>query len=138
MNKVFKLTIALLLAASLQSTAQNIMNDTLVWESNQVKDKSSGSQFELSSQFKTYGSKKIEWLQKANTVKKVFEVSSIEGSWTEINSNGEVSFLILTENLKGRITFKRSMGNPTVEFSFIRNGAETMPFEFSINSVHPN
>jgi|JI10StandDraft_1071094.scaffolds.fasta_scaffold00858_14 hypothetical protein len=120
------------LLCSIKLSAQSIVTQTLIWETSEIKNKATGDQFALASQIITTATN-IEWIQGGN--KKVFVIADTIGTWQDIQQDGQMIFVIKSE-FESSITFRRTNGTVSIEFSFKKGGVDAMPVEFAISSVH--
>src|SRR6186713_2719182 len=85
---------AILIFISLHTSAQTqpVTQDTLTWQVNTLTDLAADSTANFSCTFITYGTSRIVWLQKEGTFVTEFNVSSVQGTWADVQQPGSITY----------------------------------------------
>jgi hypothetical protein len=127
----------MLLSASWSVYAQSysIANDTLSWKVTKLFNLANQETVNLDSEFITQGPNSIKWLQENGG--KVFEFSVVEmqGSWANLNEDGEVVYIVSLMGNDNKIKFQRVDGQLKISMEFIKDGENSMPYVFSVSKI---
>ena len=104
--------ILLLFFVLVQATAfaqtANPLSDTLRWNASGYTDQKTNALIQKSCQFVTYGSSKIDWVQKGGALTYTLTVNSVSGNWTDANTNGSITYNVTLDQFTGTLTIVRS------------------------------
>jgi len=128
-----------LMLTRFQAAAQtlSVTQDTLQWHVSALFDQAADSTGSFSCSFITYGQGRILWLQKEGTYSTEFSVSSAEGSWSNIQQPGSVTYHVSCFGKHGDLIFMRSQSGTSIRMVFLENNVNTMPLEFQVTSITP-
>jgi hypothetical protein len=108
-----QIVIVLFAAISFDVYAQATVNpqtDTIRWSSLQFTDLNTNISVDGQFQFLTYGSSKIEWVQRNGKLVYTFSVSKVEGNWADANADGSIIYTIKLNEMTGTLSISRSAG----------------------------
>jgi hypothetical protein len=108
-----QIVIVLFAAISFDVYAQSTVNpqtDTIRWSSSEFTDKNTNVSVDGQFQFLTYGSSKIDWVQKNGKLVYTFSVSKVEGTWADVNADGSITYTIKLNEMTGTLSISRSAG----------------------------
>lgn len=92
-----------------QATA-NPQTDTIRWTSLEFTDQNTNISADGQFQFLTYGSGKIDWVQKNGKLVYTFSVSKVEGNWVDVTVDGRITYTITLNEMTGTLSISRSAG----------------------------
>lgn len=87
--------------------AQDIKTEVLKWSSEEFLEEEKNSFFDHESYFLTHGSDSVIWYQKQGTYVNTFEVTSVEGSWSDVSKKGSIIYHIRFNDKSGFFKFQR-------------------------------
>jgi hypothetical protein len=111
---------------------EDISRDTIEWHSEQAYNFKNQEQFQFVSYFKSFGESKVEWIQKSGSLVHTFIVDLVDGTWTNIQSNGEVVFNIRYEDKPGKITFSKSDNGTVVLLDLTNADPNGISYRFDV------
>jgi hypothetical protein len=132
MNKII-LSIVLCLICCC-SIAQSVESQNLRWNVTGFHNKTNGDNVSLTSYFET-SPQLIRWIQKNGSVIYDFQVTGKAGSWSDVNSDGEITFNVIFREHSGTIRFARQQGSITIEPNILKSGSNMLPYNFSVSTV---
>jgi len=112
------LFILLIAAVQMPVMAQstNPQQATIRWNASGFTDQATNVTVQKPCQFIVYGSSKIEWVQKGGSLVYTFLVTSVSGTWTDVNTNGTLTYQVTLDGTSGSIQVSRS-GNVTISLN---------------------
>jgi len=115
----------------------NLASDTVVWTVDRFKSNGDNQVTMQESFFITYGSSKIDWIQKVNALEKfyAFQINSSSGGWNDPALDGQKLYQVTFQNKTGSIEMSREGSVIRVIIKFIADGVNTMPYEFFVTQV---
>lgn len=117
---------------------QDIMNDTLVWNVVEVKQRATNESFSKSDLVTVYGSNKIVWEQTEVGRSYSFTIEDINGEWEDLDEDGQIDYDVRIDDSTGVITFKRSDQALSIAFDLKRGEKITYPFLLIVASIQSN
>jgi hypothetical protein len=132
---LFTLTFCTMTFASFQGTAQDISQQTLSWRTDQVLDLQTNASISMKCTFKTIGASKVEWIQKNGSLKTIYNVTSIQGSWPNISQTGSVTYVLERNGKSFKMLMEKSGPNVSVTLDFSKPGEFTSVRRFRVISV---
>ncbi len=120
-----------------QSTSGlDISKDNIGWNAvNAVNQSNTQDAFTYTGSFVTYGNQKMDWRQKNGSKVYSYSVSSIEGTWQNLNQDGQLVFHLQNSTVNGTATFARVSGQVTVHLKLYVKGNADTDYVFSIGSI---
>ena len=125
----------MLLLASSSVFSQNIQTSTVEWNCASTFTASSGTFADEISKVVS-NPQQITWYDAEGVARQTFAVTSANGSWTNVASNGSIQFIVSSGANRGTVQFERSAGATTIKILIISE-AETEVYELSVNTVTP-
>ncbi len=121
--------------ASGSSYAQTInpQSDTLQWNASGFTDQDADTTIVKACQFKSYGSNKIEWIQKNGSMTYTLTATAMEGTWTNVNSDGSLVYTVAFNGMTGTLTMARS-GSLSITLH-LTGAADTINLVYTITNV---
>jgi hypothetical protein len=116
-------------------SAQNITTQTLRWNVATTQEINTGKHTESADQIVSYGNTRIEWQDPKGAVKKTFTITDINGSWTNVQSNGSVLYEVSIGEQQGTVTFIRTSGELTVRIILLKGEEDADLYEMSITDI---
>jgi hypothetical protein len=137
MNRVIIFIAVFLTAIISDARAQSLSptQDTLVWQVDQITDILSDTIMSYQASFESYGSQRIEWIQQQSNPT-VFEIESVDGSWTDVESNGTLAYSIHYQNKAGEMSVTRSTNGIVISLRFNAEGIVPMNLQFRVTAVN--
>jgi hypothetical protein len=86
----------------------NPSSDTIRWNSAGFTDQNTNVLVQKTCQFITYGSSKIDWIQKGGKLTYTFNITGINGTWTDANTDGTITYNVSFEDFSGSLVINRS------------------------------
>jgi len=133
MNLLRLLTVAaFFVAAMTNGNAQNIESDTIQWNSTNFVDLlADNTAVAVPCQFITKGISSLEWVQANGSYICTMQITSKDGSWTDLNNDGSITYNVTLDQIPGRVTLSRS-GN-SLKLLLDLNGASHIKNEYTIS-----
>ncbi len=130
------IAIVLLSLAFDVTQAQNISADDINWTAVKAVNQADHSAFEYSCSFITHGNQSIDWSQNSGQLVTHYEVISVDGTWTKISRDGQVTYHVRNGNISGSITFARVDDQLSVHLQLAVDGVPDQDYTFSISSAN--
>lgn len=126
-------TVIALVALYAAAYAQNIQASTLEWRSTSSSTIDTGS---LVNEFTRVVSSatEITWYDEQNTPRKVMTITGVIGSWTNISSNGAITYNVNAGEQSGIVQFWKVDGYTRIRIHMTGEG-ESVAYELSITNV---
>ncbi|MFZ6011190.1 MAG: hypothetical protein ACOYXT_12660 [Bacteroidota bacterium] len=131
MKKIIALIITAFAAWS--ADAQDIKTSSLNWTAGELTDLKTGKTKAYSGVFETSSEQSVVWKQKAATT--TFQVTGMEGSWTDVKTDGKVIFQVDSEGITGTLTLERSSSGTFVTLDLDLGSGSTMKHRYRIEKV---
>lgn len=128
------LAIILFLFTTHLSAAQNIASVPLRWLSSSSLDLKNNETGTASSEFISRQTE-ILWKQKSGQSVKHFEIVSVEGAWTDVGSEGAITFHVTEEQASGIVTFERTSSGIFVTLDFTAYRVTAIKRRFQIATI---
>lgn len=144
MKNIFIAFISLLTITCFSKQAQaqtNIATDTIEWTASPYIDSNQDSSvYQGNSVFIVYGVKKIRWIQftKSDHLKKIIsknvmlKITGTEGSWADVNVDGQQIYQIKIKDDPGMVRIKRSGLGCVVHIEWTDNGNKKSVYDFEV------
>ncbi len=113
-----------LLLSSLIVSAQDIKTDRITWKVNQGNDTAAKKNFAYNCVFKTDSDGKILWLQKNGTFNIEYSILSVEGSWTDVNKSGKITYNLTEDGGDARLQFEKSGSGTAITLVILPEGTK--------------
>ena len=121
--------------SSFPAAAQNVSQETLSWQADQVTDLQTNASVSMKCIFKTIGDGQVEWIQKNGTLKTTYNVTTAQGSWSNISQPGTITYTLARNGKTFKMILERSGPDITVTLDFSKAGEFTAVRRFRIVSV---
>ncbi len=115
--------------------AQSVTTQTLRWNASGFKDLVSGETVAVASQFVTYGQQQVEWVQGNGSFISTYTITSVTGSWANVNNDGSIVYNIAGNELTGQLTFARTTTGILVQLTFTSGTTSTIQHSYTITSI---
>jgi hypothetical protein len=138
MNTIITGFICALTVFGYAQTNSPIIQQTITWSVDSLRDVSHNQVASFSCQFKTLQSEKISWIQQNGNYTLDFTINSISGTWLNINNDGLLEYSVSHQGKVGIIKIESFGGKKLISFSFLENGINTMPYVFEVVSFTIN
>lgn len=126
--------IAVILFTGYSIHAQDLSKSKIQWNSNKFIDLLSNDIINKSVQFITYDNTKIEWIQKNGSIVYSFKIISINGNWSDVNTNGSISFGVAFDGITGSFSFSRIDDVIKIRLD-LKGGAGDIKNEYTITNA---
>jgi hypothetical protein len=113
----------------------SLSQDTISWKVESFNDVNSGELVSITSEFVSYQTNAIQWIQKNGEYVMDFTITAIEGTWSNPQENGRIVYRVKYGTQPGTITIQRTNGVTTILTDFQMDGKNVMPFSFKISSI---
>ncbi len=137
MMKPATILFLLLLLCSISGYGQDISQTPITWTINHGLDLRSNSNFSYQCTFHTSSSDSLVWSQNAGSFVSTFTVSSRNGTWTDVNSTGSMTYNVVLEGSTGTILFERTASGLFVTMDFPKNDPQGSWIKFQVSSISP-
>jgi hypothetical protein len=107
--KAILTTIVIIAACSMSVQAQDIATSNLKWTANRSIDLHSSTNFNVVSNIITLSNVAIEFERGGSTMH--FDVTGVEGTWTNVQETGSILFHVGFQNAQGKIVIERVDGD---------------------------
>ena len=114
----------------------NPQTDTLSWGYASVQDFTSNETITLPGKFVVYAKSRIEWIQNNGADTKAFTITSAQGTWSDAQTNGIITYQITAGESTGTVTITRTTAECRLEL-VLHNPKRPNPltYHFTINNV---
>jgi hypothetical protein len=114
-------------------SAQDILKQKTAWYSAKATDELNNNQeISLQSTFTIDGENTIRWEQNGGAKIYNFTILSVDSQWKNTEQNGVVRYEVEAKGKRGIITVGRVSNLLEISMEFLQDGANTMPFTFTI------
>lgn len=120
---------------SFPTLSQNIATSTLTWVAERGTDLSTASTLDMKCSFITKNNTSVEWIQKKGEKRSEYEVTAVEGSWTDVSSNGAITYTLMRNGKPCKMTLERTGSGTFITMDFSKEGEYTSRYRFQIISV---
>lgn len=117
--------------------AQNISTSNLKWKVDSLLDLRSNERFVYNCNFETTGHGSIVWNQNGGFISSM-TVDSATGSWTNVQTNGSITFSIQYEEEPGTIRFERVGSRCIIRLILGDPGQPTLQHEYIVSLITSN
>jgi hypothetical protein len=128
------LFLALCVVGWMTTEAQQISTDTLTWNVDGLIDVVTQTETSYTCQFTTLASSSVDWAQKAGAKVYQFTVSSTEGTWSDISSDGQFTYYVNFHSYSGSLVFARSSGETTIWLTLNADGQQGINEKFIVTT----
>jgi hypothetical protein len=87
--------------------AQDASKSTIKWNATGFTDLNSKTEISNSSQFITYGKKKIQWVQDNGKFVVDWNITKASGAWNDVNEDGAITLSFADDKVTGEVTIKK-------------------------------
>ncbi len=134
MKKIASLAM-FMIASHFTLLGQNISTTPLAWTVSQMRDLNSNKdQTNYSCTFLTNGTAAIQWVQK-NDFTTTLAVSSISGTWTNVQQPGKAVFNITADSETGTITFERTATDTSISLDLSQGTGTRLRLKYIVSQV---
>lgn len=121
------------------SMAQSISATNLLWTVTSAKAQSDSTSFNYACTFITYTSANttLDWSQSNGESVTHFTVTSVDGQWADITTDGQVGYHVQNGKVNGTITFQKSGGVYTIHLQLLVGTKPDQDYVFSVTTVNP-
>lgn len=130
-----KLFLLLVIVSPLLLQAQNVATTSLRWTCNQTTDLRTGNTTTYSCAFITNGAGTVSWLQRGGQMATRYTITSTEGSWNDVSTNGSFTYLLSRDGKSGRLVVRRSGDELTLTLDFSESGEFNVKQQFRVSEV---
>ncbi len=114
---------------------QDISSSKIVWEAEQATDLQTNSTTPMSCQFISNGRQSVEWIQKKGMIRTIYTVTSVEGNWQDIRTNGSVTYQLERNGKHCKMVFERNDAGTYATMIFVEGSNTVSQLRFNIKSV---
>jgi hypothetical protein len=113
------LTLSLLMAVH-SLFSQNVVDHTVQWSVSRMVEANTGALTDLNETIESYGSSRIEWKDRRGNIKQTFVIREVNGTWTDIQSPGNILFEVDCEGRLGTVRFSRQTEGIVVQVVLLK------------------
>ena len=124
-----------LLLFTVKANSQNIATSKLLWQTNQANDLRSQNLIDYQCAFKTDGSQTIKWFQKNGQSVTTFTILRTQGTWTNINSPGSITYGLSRNTDRGKMIIEKNENGTFITLDFSETSTHAIKQRFRISSV---
>lgn len=132
--KLFMISLAVFLSATISVSAQTSGTDTLRWSVSGFTDLNNTTQVVGASEFVIRGSNSITWVQNNGNFTVNWNILSTTGSWPDMSLNGSQTFSFADDHVQGTLITSRSQEGLSIELS-MTGGPSPFHLKFSVINV---
>lgn len=130
---------ALLLLVPVWAQAQrdadpNPETDTIQWHYGDIQNVVRSEKVNISGHFISYGGKYLVWVQDGIDRKYHFEVSDVEGKWTDASQDGGLLYRATCLEVDGIIRISRQRKTLKIELDFVKPDKRTPHLSFDVDT----
>lgn len=134
----FLLLVNIFLWLSNTSFSQDIAQTPITWKINYLHDQIAQETLSYTCSFKTNGSQDIVWQQRNGQFTSILNVTGLNGSWTNVDSIGSVSYSITSGVESGSIAFERTADGIFAYLTLSQGTAHPLSYKFSVSKITLN
>jgi hypothetical protein len=116
--------------------AQDVLQDTVVWNSIRAVNQSDQSEAIYNCSFTTFGDTAIDWTQNNGAKVYHFTATSTSGSWSNISQDGQVTFNLQKGETSGTAVISRSSGQYTIHLQLFPNNLPPQDYVFYVATAN--
>lgn len=91
------------------AAGQSFTQSTLTWSADQAIDIERGDTTVLKCTFTTSGNNQFVWSQRNGSLNSTYQVTSVEGSWENVNAPGSITLNLLRNGKATKAVFQRTI-----------------------------
>lgn len=110
----YSLLIIFLLVFGMSAYCQNPMLDSVQWSATGFTDNLASVSVNKACQFNSYGATGIDWIQKNGSYVTSFQVTGLQGQWTDLTTDGTVTYTVSGSGVSGTITITLASQKVTI------------------------
>jgi hypothetical protein len=119
-----------------QAEPTNILTEHIVWNATKAYNQNrANDEVIYNCSFITNKSSSLKWRQKNGERVTDYSVTSVEGNWQDLKSDGQITYYIKKNNVTGTATFARSDGQYTIHLKMAVNGKPDIDYFFYIDNI---
>jgi hypothetical protein len=115
--------------------AQNPITSNLAWEVDEATDSQTNATITYGAQFKTYSNQYVEWVQRKGEMITRYEITSVEGVWTNISRNGNLVFNLMRNGKLAKMKIEKSSTGRFITLEFTLPTGDLHRQKFHVKSV---
>jgi hypothetical protein len=115
--------------------AQDVKTTNLSWSVSGLSDLRTSKSESYTCVFETQGTRDIVWKQRRGSYSTTLNVSSVEGTWLDIKSIGQVVYQVSVDGQSGTLTFERSDAGLFVTLDLSQPIGERLKLRLPVNQV---
>ncbi len=128
------LCIVPVLTQAQRETTPNPATDTIQWHYGDIQNVVRSEKVNISGHFISYGGKELVWVQDGVDRTYKFEVSRIEGEWTDAGKDGGLVYQATCLEVDGTIRISRRRKNLKIELDFVKPDKRTPHLTFEVDT----
>ena len=132
MKKILILILLSSLTAGLQ--AQDILTTPLKWVVTKITDNQTQELMNFQCTFESQ-SNSIKWIQKNGSYVTSFSINSVQGTWSDVKSIGEVTYSVTLDGQTGTLKFWRDASGAYITINLPQAGMDAIWYTYSISQV---
>jgi hypothetical protein len=125
--------VMMLLIAS-EALAQNPQSAKLKWEASQFTDDSNTTINHATAVITNPGSQQFQWIQKGGAKVYTYSITAVEGTWTDLSTDGQLTLSLSTGGQTATALLKRTTGVYSIVLT-IQADNETNAYTFPITNI---
>lgn len=107
--------------------------DTIQWHYGDIRNVVRSEKVNISGHFTSYGNKKLVWVQDGIDRTYNFDVTGVEGDWTDAGQDGELVYRATCLEVDGTIRISRRRKTLKIELDFVKPDKRTPRLDFDVN-----
>jgi hypothetical protein len=131
MKKILSILLMLMSTVAFSQVTQQ----TIQWSVTQVTTIATATTEDVNEKIISYGTSKIEWLASDGTIRKTFVIKETNGSWSNVQNAGSVTYEVESGNAVGNITFKKDASGIFIQILLIVDQNVSEQYELAVNTT---
>ena len=133
------LTILIIICGAIAAKGQDISATNLLWTVSGAKAQSDSASFNYACTFTTraLATATLDWSQNNGQSVATYTVTSVDGQWSDVTQDGQVTYHVQKGKVNGTIVFQRSGGVPSIHLQLLVDTKPDQDYIFSISSITP-
>jgi hypothetical protein len=117
-----------------QLSAQNIQTSTIAWSTSSTFDVEQGAITDEATRIVS-SSSEIAWYGSDNNLRKTMSITGTTGTWSNVSSNGSITFNVTSEESSGIVQFWKADGQTRIRIHLISESGG-MLCELEVSSLN--
>lgn len=134
LNSIILILLAVAAPVGVMAQSGNILTQTRTWNSETGVDLVTTDTVSVQMEFTSFSADRIEYKSPGGSVQ-IFDITSTEGSWTDISQTGSIIYHVTIHNQNGIIILERTAAGVFLTVDMSAAAAGGIKMKYTISSI---